>query len=108
MNIFFIFDEIYTFYVLKPIQYKIKSEKLIMRISDFISSKKEEQDKFFFDNIQIRNHKEGKLILVKYDSEHLLRDIVMKYEDNKEILLKELNNFYNKRKDFIEFMIKYI
>lgn len=75
---------------------------------NLIDSKKEEQNSYYLENIQIRNQKEGRLILAKYDLENSLRDIVKKYEDDKEILLRELNIFFEKRKEFINFMIKYL
>jgi hypothetical protein len=80
----------------------------LMEPFNLIDSKKEEQNNYFFKNIQIRNQKEGKLILTKYDLENSIRDIVKKYEDNKEILLRELNTFFEKRQEFINFMVKYL
>ena len=79
-----------------------------MKPSILIETIKKEQDDFFFNNIQIRNHKEGKLILVKYDSENSLRYVIEKYDNDKENLYKELNIFFEKRKNFIEFMVKYL
>ena len=79
-----------------------------MKPSILIETNKKEQDEFFFKNIQIRNHKEGKLILTKYDLQNSLRNIIEKYENDKGILINELNVFFEKRKEFIEFMIKYL
>jgi hypothetical protein len=79
-----------------------------MKPSILIETIKKEQDDFFFNNIQIRNHKEGKLILVKYDSENSLRNVIEKYDNDKENLYKELNIFFEKRNNFIEFMVKYL
>jgi hypothetical protein len=73
-----------------------------------IIKEKEKQDKEFLDKIQVRNEKEAKLIICKYDLNNSCLHIVNENLEDYDKMVEEYQKYLQKRKEFFNFISEYL
>jgi hypothetical protein len=73
-----------------------------------IVKEKRKQDEEFLSKIQVRNEKEAKLILAKYDLNNSCLHISNKYYDNYNKMIEEYKKYLEERKKFLNLFSEYL
>lgn len=79
----------------------------LIEIIPFVEEKKK-QDKEFLEKVQVRNEKEAKLIIAKYDLRNSCLYITTKFFGDYERINEEYHKQLQKRKEFLNFMSEYL
>jgi hypothetical protein len=73
-----------------------------------IIKEKRKQDEEFLSKIQVRNEKEAKLIIAKYDLKNSCLNITTKYYDNYDKIIEESKKYLEERKKFLNLFSEYL
>ncbi len=69
---------------------------------------KEIQDREFLSKVQVRNEKEAKLIIAKYDLKNSFLTISTKCYDNYDKIIEESKKYLEERKNFLNLFSEYL
>ena len=69
---------------------------------------KELQDNEFLKKVQVRNEKEARLIIAKYDLKNSFLKITTKCYDNYDKIIEESKIYLEKRKNFLNLFSEYL
>lgn len=73
-----------------------------------IVEEQKKQDDEFLQKVSVRNEKEAKIIITKYDLKHPSIKILTDNLCNYDKIVEESKKFLQKRKEFLDFMSEYL
>jgi hypothetical protein len=73
-----------------------------------VTSEQEKQDKEFLGKVAVRNEKEAKRIIAKYDLKNSSLHISVEFFEDYTKMTQEFKKYLSKRKEFLDFIAEYL